>query len=115
MKTINTPYSTSQIRRMTDQTGYAVSKRDRYASNDSDCLLEETDAFLSLDDSIPPGIDDDTYNLEGDILFLERLLDDDPSPDLPPTPYPVCLINDAEKIKPSIEDPPDLILKDLPS
>ncbi|GJS43987.1 reverse transcriptase domain-containing protein [Tanacetum coccineum] len=55
---------------------------------DSDCLLEETDAFLSLNDSIPPGIDDDTYDSEGDILFLDRLLDDDPSPDLPPTPHP---------------------------
>ncbi|GJZ51054.1 reverse transcriptase domain-containing protein [Tanacetum coccineum] len=82
---------------------------------DSDFLLEETDAFLSLDDSIPSGIDDDTYDSEGDILFLERLLDDDPSPDLPPTPHPVCLINDAEKVKSSIEDPPDLVLKDLPS
>ncbi|GJY20870.1 reverse transcriptase domain-containing protein [Tanacetum coccineum] len=36
-------------------------------------------------------------------------------PDLPPTPHPVCLINDAEKLKSSIEDPPDLVLKDLPS
>ncbi|GKC65839.1 reverse transcriptase domain-containing protein [Tanacetum coccineum] len=80
---------------------------------DSDCLLEETDAFLSLDASIPPGID--TYDSKGDILFLERVLDDDPSPDLPPTPHPVCLINDAEKIKSSIEDPPNLVLKDLPS
>ncbi|GKB24706.1 reverse transcriptase domain-containing protein [Tanacetum coccineum] len=77
--------------------------------------VHETDAFLSLDDSIPPGIDDDTYDSEGDILFLERLLDDDPLPDLPPTPHPVCLINDAKKIKSSIEDPPDLVLKDLPS
>ncbi|GKD51382.1 reverse transcriptase domain-containing protein [Tanacetum coccineum] len=59
---------------------------------DSDCLLEETDAFLSLDDSIPPGIDDETYDSEGDILFLERLLDDDPSPDLPPTPHPLPVI-----------------------
>ncbi|GJU20165.1 reverse transcriptase domain-containing protein [Tanacetum coccineum] len=55
---------------------------------DSDFLLEETDAFLSLDDSIPPGIDDDTYNSEGDILFLESLLNDNPSPNLPPTPHP---------------------------
>ncbi|GKA61042.1 reverse transcriptase domain-containing protein [Tanacetum coccineum] len=70
---------------------------------DSDSLLEETDAFLSLDDSIPPGIDDDTYDLEGDIIFLESLLNDNPLPDLPPTPHPVCLINDAEKIKSSIE------------
>ncbi|GJR75075.1 reverse transcriptase domain-containing protein, partial [Tanacetum coccineum] len=82
---------------------------------DSDFLLEETDAFLSLDDSIPPGIDDGTYDSEGDILFLERLLNDDPTPDLPPIPHPVCLINDTEKIKSSIDDPPDLELKDLPS
>ncbi|GKF59506.1 hypothetical protein Tco_0176292 [Tanacetum coccineum] len=82
---------------------------------DSDFLLEETNAFLSLDDSIPPSIDDGTYDSEGDILFLERLLNDDSTPDLPPNLHPVCLINDAEKIKSSIEDPPDLILKDLPS
>ncbi|GKA02671.1 hypothetical protein Tco_0675452 [Tanacetum coccineum] len=78
-------------------------------------VVEETDAFLSLDDSIPPGIDDDTYDSEGDILFLESLLNDDPTPDLPSTHHPVCLINDAEKIKLSIEDPLDLVLKDLPS
>ncbi|GJS43159.1 reverse transcriptase domain-containing protein [Tanacetum coccineum] len=82
---------------------------------DSDFLLEETDAFLSLDDSIPPGIDYGTYDSEGDILFLERLLNDDPTPDLPPIPHPVCLINDTEKIKSSIDNPPDLELKDLPS
>ncbi|GJV17381.1 reverse transcriptase domain-containing protein [Tanacetum coccineum] len=38
---------------------------------DSNFLLEETDAFLSLDDSIPPGIDNGIYDSEGDILFLE--------------------------------------------
>ncbi|GKE20463.1 reverse transcriptase domain-containing protein, partial [Tanacetum coccineum] len=81
---------------------------------DSDFLLEETDAFLSLDDLIPPGIDDGTYDSEGDILFLERLLNDDPTLDLPPIPHPVCLINDTEKIKSSIDDPSDLELKDLP-
>nr|GEY19430.1 transposon Ty3-I Gag-Pol polyprotein [Tanacetum cinerariifolium] len=77
--------------------------------------VEKTDAFLSLDDSIPTGIDDGTYDSEGDILFLEKLLNDDPTPDLPPIPHPVCLINDAEKIKSSIDDPSDLELKDLPS
>ncbi|GJR13812.1 reverse transcriptase domain-containing protein [Tanacetum coccineum] len=45
----------------------------------------------------------------------KRLLNDDPTPDLPPIPYPVCLINDTEKIKSSIDDPPNLELKDLPS
>ncbi|GKB86372.1 reverse transcriptase domain-containing protein [Tanacetum coccineum] len=82
---------------------------------DSDFLWEETDTFLSLDDSIPPGIDDGTYDSEGDILFLERLLNDDLTPYLPHIPHPVCLINDAEKIKSSIDDPQDLELKDLPS
>ncbi|GJU36743.1 reverse transcriptase domain-containing protein [Tanacetum coccineum] len=82
---------------------------------DSDFLLEETDAFLSLDDSIPPGIDDGTYDSEGDILFLERLLNDNPTPDLPFTHHPVCLINYVKKIKSSIEDPSDLVIKDLPS
>ncbi|GJY15512.1 reverse transcriptase domain-containing protein [Tanacetum coccineum] len=81
---------------------------------DSDFLLEETDAFLSLDDSIPPGIDNGIYDSEGDILFLEELLNEDPTPNLPPIPHPVCLINETEKIKSSIDDPPDLELKDLP-
>nr|GEZ66358.1 reverse transcriptase domain-containing protein [Tanacetum cinerariifolium] len=82
---------------------------------DSDFILEETDVFLSFDDSIPSGIDDGTYDSEGDILFLEKLLNDDPTPDLPHILHPVCLINDAENIKSSIDDPPDLELKDLPS
>ncbi|GJS47377.1 reverse transcriptase domain-containing protein [Tanacetum coccineum] len=81
---------------------------------DSDFLLEETDAFLSLDDSIPPGIDNGIYDSEGDILFLEELLNEDPTPNLPPIYLPVCLINETEKIKSSIDDPPDLELKDLP-
>ncbi|GKD54718.1 hypothetical protein Tco_1288105 [Tanacetum coccineum] len=36
---------------------------------------KEIDTFLSSDDSIPPGIDSDDYDLEGD--FLEDLLNDD--------------------------------------
>nr|GEV92902.1 reverse transcriptase domain-containing protein [Tanacetum cinerariifolium] len=52
---------------------------------DNDFLLEETDAFLSIDDEpILPKIDDRYYDLEGDILFLEEFLNDDPSPPLPP-------------------------------
>ncbi|GKA94127.1 reverse transcriptase domain-containing protein [Tanacetum coccineum] len=44
---------------------------------DIDFLLEETDAFLALD-SIPPDIDNEIYDSEGDILFLESLLKDEP-------------------------------------
>ncbi|GJR55283.1 reverse transcriptase domain-containing protein [Tanacetum coccineum] len=81
---------------------------------DSNFLLEETDAFLSLDDSIPSGIDNGIYVSEGDILFLEQLLNKDLTPNLPPIPHLVCLINEIEKIKSSIDDPLDLELKELP-
>ncbi|GKC96063.1 reverse transcriptase domain-containing protein [Tanacetum coccineum] len=78
---------------------------------DSDFLLEEIDAFLALDDSIPPEIDNGIYDSEGDILFLEKLLNDDPTKDLPPKE----LKNDETKMtKSSIEEPPELELKDLP-
>ncbi|GKC79787.1 hypothetical protein Tco_1130561, partial [Tanacetum coccineum] len=53
-------------------------------SGEIDLLLEETDTFLYLDDSIPPGIDNGIYDSEGDILFLEELLNDEIPRDLPP-------------------------------
>ncbi|GJZ54543.1 ribonuclease H-like domain-containing protein [Tanacetum coccineum] len=53
-------------------------------SGEIDLLLEETDAFLSLDDSIPPGIENGIYDSVGDILFLEELLNDEIPRDLPP-------------------------------
>ncbi|GKD86234.1 hypothetical protein Tco_1357388 [Tanacetum coccineum] len=49
---------------------------------DSDSLMEEIDLFLTPDDSMPPGIENDDYDSEGDILFLEKLLSND-SPSLP--------------------------------
>nr|GEY57329.1 hypothetical protein [Tanacetum cinerariifolium] len=49
---------------------------------DSDSLMEEIDLFLTLDDSMPPGIENDDYDSEGDILFLEELISND-SPSLP--------------------------------
>nr|GEZ54457.1 reverse transcriptase domain-containing protein [Tanacetum cinerariifolium]GEZ60447.1 reverse transcriptase domain-containing protein [Tanacetum cinerariifolium] len=46
---------------------------------DSDFLLEETDAFLPIDDElVSPEIDDRYYDSEGDILLLEEFLNDDP-------------------------------------
>nr|GEV11044.1 hypothetical protein [Tanacetum cinerariifolium] len=47
---------------------------------DSDPLMEEIDLFLTSDGSIPSGIDNDYSDSEGDSLFLERLLHDDPIP-----------------------------------
>nr|GEZ98650.1 hypothetical protein [Tanacetum cinerariifolium] len=46
---------------------------------DSDSFMEEIDLFLTPDDPMPPSIEDDEDS-EGYILFLERLLNDDPIP-----------------------------------
>nr|GEW72396.1 hypothetical protein [Tanacetum cinerariifolium] len=47
---------------------------------DNDQFMEEIDLFLASDESIPPGIENDYSNSEGDNLFLERLFHDDPIP-----------------------------------
>nr|GEW43480.1 hypothetical protein [Tanacetum cinerariifolium] len=49
---------------------------------DSDSLIEEIDLFLTSDDSMPPGIENDDYDSEGDFLFLKELLIND-SPSFP--------------------------------
>ncbi|GJW82879.1 putative reverse transcriptase domain-containing protein [Tanacetum coccineum] len=51
----------------------------------SDPFMEEIDLFLTSDESILLGIDSDYSDSEGDNLFLERLLYDDPTP-LPDIP-----------------------------
>nr|GEX98033.1 hypothetical protein [Tanacetum cinerariifolium] len=38
---------------------------------DSDSLMEEIDLSLTPDDSMPPGIENDDYDSEGDILIIE--------------------------------------------
>ncbi|GKF27303.1 hypothetical protein Tco_0083197, partial [Tanacetum coccineum] len=48
---------------------------------DSDSLMEEIDLFLTPNDSMPPGIENDDYESEGDIIFLEELFRND-SPSL---------------------------------
>ncbi|GKC61464.1 hypothetical protein Tco_1089062 [Tanacetum coccineum] len=47
---------------------------------DSDSHMEEIDLFLASDDSMPPGIENDDYDSEGDIRFLKELLSNDPLP-----------------------------------
>ncbi|GJU41873.1 reverse transcriptase domain-containing protein [Tanacetum coccineum] len=80
---------------------------------DSDFILEEIDTFLASDDSTSSDDDDGTFDMEGDIRFIETLLNNYISNDLPPPLY-VFMINETEKIKSSIDDPSDLELKDLP-
>ncbi|GJV59015.1 reverse transcriptase domain-containing protein [Tanacetum coccineum] len=76
-----------------------------------DFVLEQIEACLTSD-SIPPGIDDDDFDPEGDILLLEKLLNDDSSSPLHPKELN---FKELKIIKSSIDDPPELELKDLPS
>ncbi|GJW55203.1 reverse transcriptase domain-containing protein [Tanacetum coccineum] len=78
---------------------------------EGDFILEEIEACLT-NDSIPPGIDDDNFDPEGDLLLLEKLLNDDPSSPLPPKELHV---EELKIVKSFIDDPPELELKDLPS
>ncbi|GJQ91684.1 reverse transcriptase domain-containing protein [Tanacetum coccineum] len=78
---------------------------------EGDFILEEIEACLT-NDSLLPGIDDDDFDPEGDLLLLEKLLNDDPSSPLPPKELHV---EELKIIKSSIDDPPELELKDLPS
>nr|GEU99674.1 reverse transcriptase domain-containing protein [Tanacetum cinerariifolium] len=80
---------------------------------DSDFLLEETDAFLAIDDEpISPEIDDSYYDSEGDILLLEEFFNDDPSS--PPLPLQELKVVEPNNEKSSIDDPSVVELKDLP-
>nr|GEY29389.1 retrovirus-related Pol polyprotein from transposon 17.6 [Tanacetum cinerariifolium] len=63
---------------------------------DSDFLLEEVDVFLALeDDATSPEVDQSYYDPEGDILLLEAFLN-------------------AKTDNYSIDEPPEVKLKDLP-
>nr|GFA43374.1 DNA-directed DNA polymerase [Tanacetum cinerariifolium] len=77
---------------------------------ESDFFLEEIKDFLN-DESIPTGIENSFYDPEGDILFLEKLLNEDPFQ------LPSMDLKQAEetKAKSSIEEPLELELKELPS
>ncbi|GKA04929.1 hypothetical protein Tco_0684049 [Tanacetum coccineum] len=88
---------------------------------DSDFLLEEVDAFLALeDDPTFLEVDDSYYDPEGDILLLKSFLNNDPS--LPPPTKGNYLpeirkelkVCEAKTDKSSIDEPPEVELKDLP-
>nr|GEY94040.1 reverse transcriptase domain-containing protein [Tanacetum cinerariifolium] len=84
-------------------------------------LFKEADAFLDLEDN-PDSLqlDPSYYDLEGDILLLEAILNSDPSPPLPNQEQSVPSFDselkacEAKTIKSSIDEPPEVKLKDLP-
>nr|GEW78002.1 reverse transcriptase domain-containing protein [Tanacetum cinerariifolium] len=84
-------------------------------------LLEEADTFIAIDDEpISSEIDATYYDPEGDILILEALLNSDPLPPLPnQKDYFLRIQKDLKVIEPkenksSIEEPPEVELKELP-
>nr|GEX37995.1 reverse transcriptase domain-containing protein [Tanacetum cinerariifolium] len=87
----------------------------------SDFLLEEVDAFLALeDDPTSPEVDQSYVDTEGDIFLFEAFLNDDPSL-LPPNQgnylpevRKELKIYEAKSNKSSIDEPPEVELKDLP-
>ncbi|GJX45062.1 reverse transcriptase domain-containing protein [Tanacetum coccineum] len=85
---------------------------------DSDfLLLEEADAFLALEnDPTSPEVNDSYYDSKGDILLLEAILNSDPSPP-PPNQgnYSPEIRKELKvcKAKSSIDEPPEVKLKDL--
>ncbi|GJX05585.1 reverse transcriptase domain-containing protein [Tanacetum coccineum] len=89
---------------------------------DSDFLLfEEADSFLAIeDDPTSPEVDPTYYDPDGDILLLEAILNSDPSPPPPnqgnyfpeiPKDLKIC---EANNEKSSVNEPPEVELKDLP-
>ncbi|GJQ99812.1 hypothetical protein Tco_0522797 [Tanacetum coccineum] len=103
---------------------FKVGQTSRYSYNDAESvnqidvidvrvrsMLKKIEDCLT-NDSIPPGIDDADFDLEGDIHLLEELLNDDPSSPLPPKEFN---FEELKTIKSSIDDPLELELKDLPS
>nr|GEY82140.1 hypothetical protein [Tanacetum cinerariifolium] len=77
---------------------------------DSDSLMEEIDLSLTLDDSMPPGIENDDYDSEGDILILEKLFSNNSLSlpenesfyfDIPSSPRPPVKPPDDDDIEPN--------------
>nr|GEY94605.1 hypothetical protein [Tanacetum cinerariifolium] len=79
---------------------------------DSDFLRDEIDLSLTPNDSMPPGIEDDDYDSERDILILKELLSNDSLSlpenesfhfDIPSSPRPPVKPPNDDEIKPNLE------------
>nr|GFA49106.1 reverse transcriptase domain-containing protein [Tanacetum cinerariifolium] len=84
-------------------------------------LFEEANAFLGLeDDPDSPKINPFYYDPEGDILLLEAILNSEPLPPLPNQEQNLPSFNkelkayEAQTVKSSVDEPPEVELKDLP-
>ncbi|GJY92418.1 reverse transcriptase domain-containing protein [Tanacetum coccineum] len=76
-----------------------------------DFILEEIEAYLASN-SVPPGIKDVEFDPEGDIRLIKEMLNNDTYSPLPPKELK-C--EELKTVKSSVDEPPELELKDLPS
>nr|GEY40372.1 hypothetical protein [Tanacetum cinerariifolium] len=76
---------------------------------ESDVCSEKNEYFLN-NDSIPNEIEDFEFDMEGDILLIEKLLNEDPC-QFPPKDLKVA---EESKEKSFVEKPPEVKLKELP-
>nr|GEY21942.1 reverse transcriptase domain-containing protein [Tanacetum cinerariifolium] len=98
---------------------FKVGQTSKYSYSDAesvknDLILEEIETFLQTPDELS-NLDEDYYYTEGDILYLEELLNEDPSLNLPPVKTGDLKQVDAPMTMPLIEEPPKIQLKELPS
>ncbi|GJV27492.1 reverse transcriptase domain-containing protein [Tanacetum coccineum] len=76
-----------------------------------DFIIKEIKAYLASD-SVPPGIEDVKFDPEGDIRLIEEMLNNDP---YSPLPSKDLKCEELKSVKSSVDEPPELELKDLPS
>ncbi|GKF50924.1 hypothetical protein Tco_0147391, partial [Tanacetum coccineum] len=124
-------FNLDQTSRYTANYNHMTANRNPIVSNssptltpfgDSDfLLLEEANAFIAIDDEpISQEIDATYYDPEGDILILEALLNNELLPPLPnhkdysPGMRKELKVVEAKTVKSSINEPPEVELKDLP-
>nr|GEV50380.1 reverse transcriptase domain-containing protein [Tanacetum cinerariifolium] len=104
-----------------DMTANRIDVIDMACEEYSDFLLEEVDAFLTLENDLTsPEVDHSYYDTEGDTLLLEAFLNDDLllSPPnqgmyLPQVRKELKICKDKND-KSSIDEPPEVELRDLP-
>nr|GEY16198.1 reverse transcriptase domain-containing protein [Tanacetum cinerariifolium] len=98
-----------------DQTSRYSANYDQMTANKIDVTDKACEEYSQEDDPDSPELDPSYYDPEGDILTLEAILNSDPSPPLPnhdnSDELKAC---EAKTIKSSIDEPPEVELKDLP-
>nr|GEY35737.1 reverse transcriptase domain-containing protein [Tanacetum cinerariifolium] len=103
-----------------DQTSRYSTNYDQMTANKIDVTDEACEEYSQEDDPDSQEVNPSYYDPEGDILLLEAILNSKPSPPLPnheqsmPSFKNELKACEAKTIKSSIDEPPEVQLKDLP-